>query len=195
MRISQLTYPSTTIISLQEAKEHLRVSSDSEDALISDCIKSATDFVEKYTGITLMSGTYRAYLDAAEALSYDTIEIWKFPITAISSIQYVDSNGDTQSLSASYYSTDIIDSPTRIFCTVMPTQKINTFNTFMVNFTCGYANRDSIPFELIGWVKILTGFFYETRQSEYTGNTGNVTNEIKYSYQRALDKFRKDCIV
>ena len=195
MRFAQVTYPSSTVISLQEAKDHLRVTSDTEDALILDCIKSATSFVEQYTGITLLSGTYKAYLDSCEALVYDMIELWMFPITAVSSIQYIDTNGATQTLSSSNYSLDITDSPARIWATSIPQQKANTLNTFIVNFSCGYTNTDLIPFELKGWVKILTGFFYETRQAEYTGNTGNVTNEIKYNYQRALDKFRKDNLV
>lgn len=191
MRIAQNTFPTATIISLQDAKDHLRVTSTAEDSLITDCIKSATEFVERYTGHKFQSCTYTAYLDLDEMATYTPMEIWEcYPITAITSVQYLDTAGATQTLSSSNYSTDVIECPARLYFTSFPSVKSNTLNTIRINFTAGYTSKDLIPAEMLGWVKIMTAFFYETRQSEYVGNTANVTNEIRLNYQRALDKYR-----
>jgi uncharacterized phiE125 gp8 family phage protein len=92
MRIQQVTYPTGTLITLAEAKAHLRVTIDNEDSVINDCIKSATSLVESYTNQYLQSRTFVAFLDIQEFTAFNVIDIWKFPITSIESIKYLDFN-------------------------------------------------------------------------------------------------------
>lgn len=192
MNIVALTYPTTTIISLQEAKDHLRVTSEDEDAVINDCIKSATNFVEQYTAQYLLPRTFVAYFDESEIVTYKTINIWRYPITAITSVKYIDTNGTEQTLATSYYTSDITDSPARVIFTNVPTVKSEIFNAYRIYFSAGFTSRDSIDPELVGWVKILTAFFYETRQPQYVGYN---TSAIEMNYSQSLDKYRKDIIV
>lgn len=190
MNLKRLTYPSTTIISLQEAKDHLRVTSTDEDMVILDCIKSATNMVETYTNQYFLSGSFVAYID--EMCSYDEIHIWAYPVQSIDSVKYLDTNGTEQTFSSANYTTDLSGSPARILPTTVPTIKQNVLNPYRVYLTIGYVDRDKIDPELLGWVKIFTAFFYQTRQPEYTGLT---VSEIAYKYERALDKYRKDPII
>lgn len=190
MNFSQLTYPTSTIISLQEAKDHLRVTSNDEDALIQDCIKAATNHIESYTNQIFQSVTFCAYMDSVE--TYNCLEIWKYPITAISSIKYLNTSGVETTLDSSTYSTDLSDSPARIYLTSAPSTQQDKLNVWRVYFTAGFTNRDQISPELINWVKIFTGFYFQTRQPEYVGQT---VSDIAYSYERALDKYRKDVLV
>lgn len=192
MNIKQLTYPSETVISLQTAKDHLRVTDTNQDSVIRDCIKSATNLIESYTNQYLLSRTFVAYLDYHEFEAYCPIELWQYPVTAITAVKYLDTSGTETTFSSSNYSTDISDSPARVLSTTVPTVQQNVLNPFRVYFTAGYTNVDYIPAELIGWVKIFTAFFYETRQPEYTGYS---VSEIAYKYERALDKYRKDPII
>lgn len=192
MNITQLTYPTATIITLQEAKDHLRVTDNNQDAVIFDCIKGATSLIESYTGQLLQSSTYCAYLDEKEVVAYSTLEIWKYPITAISSVKYLNTSGTETTLDSATYSTDITDCPTRIYLTSTPTTQADKLNVWRVYFTAGHTNRDYIAAELINWVKIFTAFFYQTRQPEYAGYT---VSEIAYKYKEALDKYRKDMLV
>jgi len=188
MRIQQVTYPTGTLITLAEAKAHLRVTIDNEDSVINDCIKSATSLVESYTNQYLQSRTFVAFLDIQEFTAFNVIDIWKFPITSIESIKYLDSSGVEQTFSTANYTTDLIDSPARVLPTTIATVKLNIVNQYRIYFTAGHLTRESIDSELIGWVKIFTAFFYQTRQPEYTGQS---VSEIAYNYQSALDKFNK----
>lgn len=188
MRIQQVTYPTGTLITLAEAKAHLRVTIDNEDSVINDCIKSATSLVESYTNQYLQSRTFVAFLDIQEFTAFNVIDIWKFPITSIESIKYLDSSGVEQTFSTANYTTDLIDSPSRILPTTIATVKLNIVNQYRIYFTAGHLTRESIDSELIGWIKIFTAFFYQTRQPEYTGQP---VSEIAYNYQSALDKFNK----
>lgn len=190
MNLKQLTYPSGTVITLAEAKDQCRVTSTDEDALIMDCIKAATGLIEGYTGVFLQSSTFVAYFD--EAIKYEPLCIDRFPITAISSVKYLDSNGDEQTIATTDYFTSITGSPAKIRITSIPTVQDYAFDTFRVYFTAGYTNRDEIPMELIQWVKIYTAHYYQSRQPEYTGQP---VTSVFYTHQMALDKYRKDNII
>lgn len=190
MNIKRLTYPSTTVISLQEAKDHLRVTSNDEDSLILDCIKGATSLVETYTNQVFLSGSCVAYLDVTEIKALEVYKLWQYPINEITSFKYLDSNGTEQTWTD--YSTNIVDSPAEILARSLPTVQTDTLNVYRIYYNVGYLSREAIQPELINWIKIFTAFFYQTRQPEYSGYT---VNEIAYKYQTALDKFRKDPIV
>ena len=191
MKFKQLTFPETLLISLQDAKDHLRVTDTNQAAVIKDCIRSATSLIETYTNQILQSGTYCAYLDINEFQAFCEIDLWKYPITDITSIKYLNTSGAETTFSSSYYSTDLTDSPARVLPTTIPTVQLNVVNPIRIYFTAGYTNSDQISPELIGWVKIFIAFFYQTRQPEYTGVQ---VSEIAYNYEKALDKFRKDPI-
>ena len=48
-------------VTLQEAKDYMRISSDSENDLIEELITSARERIEKFTGLSLGEKTLRAY--------------------------------------------------------------------------------------------------------------------------------------
>lgn len=48
-------------VTLQEAKDYMRISSDAEDDLIEELITSARERMEKYTGLSLGEKTLRTY--------------------------------------------------------------------------------------------------------------------------------------
>lgn len=192
MNIQQITYPTSTVITLQQAKDHLRITDNNQDSVIMDCIKSAQSHVETYTNQIFSSVTFCAYFDEKEVQSYSMLEIWKYPITAISSIKYLNESGVETTLDNTTYSTDVIDCPIRIYLTSVPTTKLDTLNVWRVYFTAGFTDSSYIKSELIGWVKIFTAFYFQTRQPEYTGQT---VSQIAYSAERQLDKYRKDQLV
>jgi len=48
-------------VTLQEAKDYMRISSNAEDSLIEELITSARERIEKFTGLSLGEKTLRAY--------------------------------------------------------------------------------------------------------------------------------------
>jgi uncharacterized phage protein (predicted DNA packaging) len=53
------------ILSVAEAKDHLRVDHDDDDPLIEGCIAAAVDHVERFTGLTLVDGEVPAGITQA----------------------------------------------------------------------------------------------------------------------------------
>ena len=76
----------TEPVTLQEAKDYMRISSDSENDLIEELITSARERIEKYTGLSLGLKTLKAYW----FYFHIPAEIPYGPITAINSV--VDDN-------------------------------------------------------------------------------------------------------
>lgn len=60
-QIEILTDLTTEPVTLQEAKDYMRISSDSENDLIEELITSARERIEKFTGLSLGEKTLRAY--------------------------------------------------------------------------------------------------------------------------------------
>ena len=57
--------PAKEPVTLAQAKSHLRIEDDvtDDDVLIEDIIKQATDYVEKVTGLSLITQTWKLVLD------------------------------------------------------------------------------------------------------------------------------------
>ena len=85
-QVEIVTDLTTEPVTLQEAKDYMRISSESENDLIEELITSARERVEKFTGLSLGQKTLKAYW-----LYFHTpAEIPYGPITLINSV--VDDN-------------------------------------------------------------------------------------------------------
>jgi len=85
-QVEVVTDLSVEPVTLQEAKDYMRISSDSENDLIEELITSARERIEKYTGLSLGLKTLKAYW----FYFHIPAEIPYGPVTAINSV--VDDN-------------------------------------------------------------------------------------------------------
>ena len=106
MALTLVTPPATEPVSLEEAKAQLRVMHTSEDTLISRLISAATRHIERIVDLSLTTRTYRLTLDAFS----DYIELPRGPVQSVTSVQYVDADGETQTVSTDFDSTDLVSS-------------------------------------------------------------------------------------
>lgn len=115
MGLSLVTGPTVEPLSLQEAKDHLRVSIADDDGLIAGYILAARRYAENYTRRVLCSSTWDYTIDrcwpwkCVDGYMTHRIELPIPPLQSVSSISYVDIDGATQTLSASDYVVKIDD--------------------------------------------------------------------------------------
>ena len=57
------TPPTTEPVALADARTHLRIDTHEEDAYITDLVKSATNYVERYLDRSLVTQTWTATFD------------------------------------------------------------------------------------------------------------------------------------
>jgi len=139
MSIRITTEPLVEPISLTEAKLHLRVDGSADDALITQLIRAARVYCELYQGRAYIARTYELNFD--NRFPY-TIYPPNPPLCYVDSITYVDSDGDTQTVTATDYAVDTKSEPGRIYEAynkTWPSDVRAVNNTIAVNYVAGYA--------------------------------------------------------
>lgn len=91
--------PANEPVSLEEAKRHLRVMHDDDDAYIGALISTARDHVEKYCGAVWAVIELVANCDDWCDLAYLPVT----PVSAVASIAYIDVDGASATVDASVY--------------------------------------------------------------------------------------------
>lgn len=111
-KLTVQTAPTVLPASVAECKTALRVDQTAHDTLIENLIKAARDFVETTCRITLTNTTYDYRLDR---FPLGNIELRRPPVSSVTSVSYIDINGDSQTLTANDdYHVDIYGEPPQI---------------------------------------------------------------------------------
>lgn len=160
MRVRATTYQlykaATTLpISVADAKLHCGVTNSSQDSLIEDLIWGGVRAFEKRANVCLSAQSWKVFLDKG----YEHIELWKYPITGISAIQYYDSDNAIQVLSTDDYfsnlatgSTGYDPRPLEITVEDIPSTYTRK-DAFIITFTAGYSTIDyDVKQAVLAWV-------------------------------------------
>lgn len=147
-----------------EAKSHLRVTTSDEDTLIDTYISAARQWMELYLNRSIPEQTIVCVLDH---FPYDgqSIKLPQSPASAITSIQYVDTNGDTQTWGSSNYTLDSYSEPSRVeaaYNVSYPSTRPQN-NAVTITYTAGYS---TIPADIKHALKMVVGSFYMMRETE-----------------------------
>ena len=158
------TAAASEVMSAAEAKRHMRVIADDDDAYIDTIISAATKYTEDTLGSSLITQTWKMYMDCFPGM----IELPRGPVQAVSSIEYIDTNGDTQTLAASKYTVDLKSQRPRItpsYNESWPSTR-GIVNSVTVTFISGYGDTcDAVPVQIVQAIKMLTAHLYENRES------------------------------
>lgn len=181
----KLITPATGLaVSLADVKTHLRVSADHDDAYITMLIKAAVGTLEKALNRAIGTQTYR--LTLSEWPESGEIVLPNPPLSSVSSIVYVDTDGATQTLASSQYIVNDDNEPGLI----TPAHDIDwpevqeQSNAITITYITGYA---TIPEPLQAAVLLLVGHWYENREAVLTGT---IATDLPLAVQFILDEFR-----
>ena len=163
-RIVTTSPPAVEPVSLAEAKQWARVERTDQDSMITDIIQMARERVEADLKRALITQSKTMYFMAFPWSGYYSLAIrgiglnpWWFPfaqgviqlpypqLISVDSIQYVDTNGDIQTLSPSLYLYTANATPGRlqpVYGTVWPVARPQ-LDAVQISFTCGYGPSSS----------------------------------------------------
>lgn len=165
MRLKLITAPTIEPITLEEAKNHLKVDSGDDNALITNLIKAAREVGETITHRAFITQTWKLILDQAPA----EIEIPKPPLQQIIDIKVTDSAGSETAVSDTLYWVDASrDSRGRVKLRdgcVWPDHRY--FASFAIQFKGGYGDTAStVPLGIRQALLEAVAFFYDNRGGE-----------------------------
>ncbi len=179
MPMQLITPPAAEPVSLAEAKLHLRVDFDEDDALIQALISAARQAAEMLTQRQLVTARWRMVLDSFPGPSMmgvpagqtftlpgHAILIPKSPLQTVVEIRYLDMAGIWQVMPAANYTVDNACEPARItpvFGQIWPVA-LPQIGAVSVTFDAGYGSAADVPEGLKSWIKLRLGSLYAHRE-------------------------------
>jgi uncharacterized phiE125 gp8 family phage protein len=146
-----------------------------EDPYLIALRQSAREYVESFCRRALLTQTWDCKLDAFPSDGC-AIELPLTPVSSVTSITYVDTNGDSQTWSSSLYQTDLPSGPKASRARIIPAyaqyypQTRTQMNAVTVRFVAGYgAAASSVPASLKSGMKLLIAHWNENRESVVVG--------------------------
>lgn len=163
-----VTGPDHEPIDLDEAKAHLNIDSTDDDVYISALITAAREWVENFTQRALITQTWYYYVD-----SFRREIVLPFPkLRSVTAITYVDTNGDTQTLSSTVYTADAYKEPGRIVLAYgrsWPSTR-SQINAVRIEYVAGYEDASDVPQSIKHAMMIMISHWYENREPVVVGS-------------------------
>lgn len=146
MTYAQIAAPAREPVTLAEAKAHMRLDEDNEDAFITALISIARCHLEHTTGLALMSQAFRLYLDRWPADG--VVRIARGPVLTIDAVTVYDGEGVAQAVPLAGHGLDGRARPAR-FCLPHPPAPGRAMNGIEIDFTAGFGETGAdVPDEL-----------------------------------------------
>lgn len=157
--------PSLTMVTLADAKLHLKVDSWDDDTLITTLINAAESFLDNYSGITgraLLYQTWEQKFDAFYARHDLPIGI----ASSIVSVKYYDINNVQQTVTGSTYQlfTDQLGSYVETAAGMSWPNCYSRTDAVAIQWVAGYGSTAAtVPAAIIVAMKMLVAHWYEFR--------------------------------
>lgn len=156
MTIRQVAPPATLPVTLAEAKTHLRVTHDEDDALIMGLLRAALAYVERDTGRAFESQTWELTIDR-----FPTSEIMipMGPLVSVTSVIYTDADGLAQTVPSLDYEVDTVSETGWVSPSVAWPAPMATINAVRVTFVVGLGTPEDIRQAIL----LILGLWYDNR--------------------------------
>ena len=173
--LTRTSSPSGLAVSLDEAKNHLRVSGSDQDGHIQLLIEASTEKLERDINRGVLAANWQQAMYSFPAEG-QPIKIMMGMNTSVSSITYKDSDGATQTLASSEWSYS--QARGVVFNTSDSNEWPEVYagnigDKVFVNFTCGVQDSDCVPRLMKQAILLETGRAYFDPAQEMGMNTDN----------------------
>lgn len=183
-----ITGPSEEPVTLAEAKVHLRLEHDDDDAYVSTLITAARQFVEEYLWRAVLPQTWELTISRFPFRGY--IELPKGELRSVTSVSYLDSAGVSQPWAAENYEVETTVIPGRlrtIYGGSWPTGVRSTWNAAVIRYVVGWENVAAVPAPVKQAILLLVSQMYEHRTPEITGT---IVSQVDFAATALLRPYR-----
>ena len=168
MGLSLSSGPTIEPVTLTDAKVHLRIDHDDENAFVQNLAVASRKYWEATLDRQFINATWVYTLDAFPAATTDFIHPPRPPLSSVTSIQYVDTAGDTQTWAAANYTTSTDVEPGRIglaYNVDWPETR-EVMDAVTVTYVAGYgAAAPNVPEEARALILMRVADLYENRET------------------------------
>ena len=159
------TAPTIEPVGPQDLIEHSRIDAHEEDAYLTTLLAEGREAVEEITWRKLITQTWDQSYDGWE----DPLKIAWAPVSSITSVTYVDADGDTQTLADTVYElgdNNSLGIVRRKYDQVWPTIRGHA-DDITVQYVCGYGTTAAdVPWQLRAAIRIHAAHYWIHREGE-----------------------------
>jgi uncharacterized phiE125 gp8 family phage protein len=168
MQLELYTAATDEPVSLDQAREHLRVVTTEEDSYLLGLIAAARRLCEQRTGRILVTQTWTIRYDSfGEACGAGwEIALPLSPVQSITHLKYYDWTDTLQTLSAANYQLAKGLSP-RLVPAIGKSWPATSsrLQAIEIRAVCGFGEADEIPDELVQWMLLHIAHWFENREA------------------------------
>ncbi len=139
--------PTGEVVTLAEAKQQLRVTGTGDDEHINRLIQAARELVERDASLSLLTQTVVEKRDEFPTNNDEAMVLHRPPLQSVTSIQYIDEAGSTQTMSTGDYEVDTVRTPGAVWLTAdatWPSEK-SIQNAVTITYKTGYTAVAGVP--------------------------------------------------
>jgi uncharacterized phiE125 gp8 family phage protein len=191
MDVVLTTAPESPVVTLGEAKKQLRVVDGftDDDDYIEGLVSAATNYLDGREGILGRAVVTQTWTGTIDWRFPDQIEVPLPPLQSVSSVKYIDTAGDQQTLASTEYQVISNKEPGLIvpaFGKCWPSVR-NQRQAVEVVFVAGYGAPEAVPERIKQAVLFLVSHWYISRTPV---NVGNIVNDIPKTFDALVGSSR-----
>ena len=166
MSLALVTPPAEKILTLAEAKQHLRVDLTDEDTLIQTYINAVDAHLDGPAGVLGRALVTQVWDWTLPAFPADELRLPLPPVQSVDSISYLDAGGAAQTVASwQTYSRHGADFIRPAFGAAWPATRA-VENAVTIRFTAGYGAAAAVPDAIRAAALLLLGSAFEQRAAE-----------------------------
>lgn len=177
-----VTAPTVEPVTLSEVKAQAVIGHDLDDALLSVMISAAREHGESLTGRSWAPKTLEVVLDS---FPNGAIELPASPVTAVTSIKYLDDDGAEQTMPEADYYVDTDSLVGRVIPKDAWPETADRPNAVRVRYEAGFP-AGSLPPALKQWLIIRVATLYEHREALTMVSNGRLVMPLDRSFVDGL---------
>jgi uncharacterized phiE125 gp8 family phage protein len=165
MTLVMTSGPSAEPVSVAEAKAHMRVDTETEDALVASLIVTSRLHIEAALGLALLTQSWSYFVDAWPR-SREIVLPLK-PVKAVSTVRVWSQDGTSQTLSADAYTLDGEGKPPRLVLSrsAAPPAPGRSASGIEIAFSAGYGDAGiDVPAPIRQALLLLVAHWFENRE-------------------------------
>lgn len=187
----RLVTPSTALaVPFDEAVEHLMLdpSEAAEIALdLEAMIREATEYVEGQTRRALLTQTW---VDSYECFPAHEIAFRRWPVQSLTSIEYVDQDGDSQTIDSAEYQVSLYSMPAMVKpapSASWPTPR-EQFEAVKITYVAGHGDApEDLPASARAYVKAKIEDLWRVRGTLEIGRRAQLVPKVEARLRAALE--------
>lgn len=175
--------PTVEHVTVDSLRTHCRIDFQDEDDVLSGYLLAARRVVETDTERAMLTQTWTLTMDAFPC---DLIELRRCPVQSVTSVTYLDTSGDSQTLATTVYAVDVSSEPARITLKsgqVWPTT-YDQANAVTVTFVAGWTAPSLVDPMAGQAIRMLASHWANNRESVDAMNVKETPQGYEFLKQR-----------